>query len=229
MIELSPFEIEVIMLSLQISVISCLINAVPAIGMGWLLAKKHFMGKMILDGIVNLPLVLPPVTLGYLLLVVLGRHGWVGSWLSTMGIHFSFSFAGAVVASCLVAFPLVVRSIRVSMEMTPSGLEDVAQTLGASPLKVFCSITLPLSFPGILSGCILGFARSLGEFGATMTFAGNIPQETQTVPLAVYTLMQMPGAEVEAHRLVLFSVMLALVAIAGSEWMMRKAQRGISV
>ncbi|MFH0825752.1 MAG: molybdate ABC transporter permease subunit, partial [Pseudomonadota bacterium] len=174
--------------------------------------------KTLLDGLIHLPLVLPPVVIGYLLLVLLGRKGIVGEALhSTLGISFAFNWKGAAVASAVVSFPVLVRAIRLSMEGVDRGLEDAARTLGASPARVFFTITIPLVMPGILTGVILAFARSLSEFGATITFVSNIPGETRTLPLALYTLTQVPDGDAGALRLCVISVITAMLALTASE------------
>jgi molybdate transport system permease protein len=189
----------------------------------WLLARREFPGKLLLDGIVHLPLVVPPVAVGYLLLVTLGRNGAVGGWLyDWFGITLIFTWKGAAVAAGVMAFPLMVRAIRLSLEAVDQRLETAARTLGASPQRVFLSITLPLISPGILAGVVLAFARSLGEFGATITFVSNIPGQTRTLPLALYSVMQTPGGEDAAVRLVLISIALALAAIFASEIIARR-------
>lgn len=179
-----------------------------------------------LDGLVHLPLVLPPVVIGYLLLVGMGRQGIVGRWLyDWFGVSFSFSWQGAALAVSVVAFPLMVRSIRLSLESVDNKLEQAARTLGASPLRVFMTITLPLTIPGILTGIILAFARALGEFGATITFVSNIPGETQTIPLAMYSFIETPGAESQAARLCVIAIAIALSSLLASEWLSRAARR----
>jgi molybdate transport system permease protein len=193
--------------------------AIPlATATGWFLARKSFRGKSILEGFLHLPLVLPPVTTGYLLLLIFGTKGFIGSFLNEFfGIKIAFSFYAAVIASIVVSFPLVTRAVKLAVELVDQKYEVAASTLGASNLKVFFTITLPLAFPGVISGFILCFARSLGEFGATITFAGNIAGETQTLPLAIYSTMQMPGQEMLTFRLVLVSVIISLVAMIGAE------------
>jgi len=211
---LSPAECATLILSIKVGLLSCLGSLPFALVMGWFLARHQFPGKALLDGLVNLPLVMPPVTTGYLLLVVLGRRGLLGRPLDAwLGVTIPFSLAAPVIASAIVSFPLVVRAIRVAVEMVDPGLEQAAETLGAGPIRRFLTITVPLAFPGILAGAILGFARSLGEFGATITFAGNIEGVTRTLPLAVYTMMQIPGREALAFRLVLISIGVSLLAL----------------
>lgn len=216
-------EFQAIGLSVRVAVICAIISLPFAIAIGWILARKKFRGKWILDGFVHLPLVLPPVTIGYLLLVVLGTRGLVGKFLfEQLGIRISFTFWAAVLASMVVSFPLVVRAIKISIEMIDVGLESAARTLGSGPWKTFFSITIPLALPGILSGFILSFARCLGEFGATITFAGNIVGETQTLPLAIYSAMEVPGGEFIAFRLATVSILLSFIAMVGSEYLNRK-------
>ncbi len=223
---LTPIELEAIGLSLRVSVWGMFWSLPVAIATAWVLARFEFPGKALLDGIVHLPLVVPPVVVGYVLLVLLGRKGIVGAWLyDTFGLTFAFSWRGAAVASAVIAFPLVVRAIRLSLEAVDQRLEAAARTLGAKPLDVFFSVTLPLIAPGILAGTILGFARSLGEFGATITFVSNIPGETRTLPIALYNFTQVPGGEAAAMRLVVISVVLAFAAVAGSEILARRLRR----
>jgi molybdate transport system permease protein len=199
------------------------VSSLPA-GMltAWLLARKAFPGKMLLDGLLHLPLVLPPVVMGYVLLILFGRKGLLGDLLfETFGVTFAFNWKGAAVASAVMAFPLLVRALRLSIESIDRGLEDAARTLGSTPIKVFFRITLPLSVPGILAGAILAFARSLGEFGATITFVSNIPGETRTLPLALYTALQTVGGEDVAMRLCVISGAIALLALIGSDLLNR--------
>lgn len=219
----SSSEITAIELSLKVALL-CTIAVLPvAVFIGWLLARKNFIGKAFIEGVLHLPLVLPPVTTGYILLVLLGRNGWIGSFFyEHWGIQIAFSFPAAVIAAIVVSFPLVTRSIRLSIELVDKNYEDAARTLGASSLKVFFSITLPLALPGVISGAILAFARSLGEFGATISFAGNISGETQTLPLAIFSTMQIPGQEFSTLRLVVVSILLSLAAMIGAEYLNRR-------
>ena len=220
---MSDLEIEALKLSLQVALAAVGFSLPIAILVAWVLARKTFPGKSFLDGFVHLPLILPPVVVGYVLLVGLGRNGIVGSFLfDTFGLTFAFTWKGAAVAAAVMAFPLMVRAIRLSLESVDQGLEQAARTLGANPLRVFATVTLPLASPGILTGAILGFARSLGEFGATITFVSNIPGETRTLPIALYTLTQIPGGEAGAFRLVVISVIVALAALLVSEMMARR-------
>lgn len=219
----SSAEWDAIQLSLKVALL-CTIFILPvAILIGWILARKHFWGKSIVEGIVHLPLVLPPVTVGYILLIVFGRNGWLGAFFyEHWGMQIAFSFPAAVIAAIVVSFPLVTRSIRLSVELVDKNYEDAARTLGATNLRVFFTITLPLALPGVLSGAILAFARSLGEFGATIAFAGNIAGETQTLPLAIFSTMQVPGQEASTLKLVIVSVVLSLAAMIGAEYLNRR-------
>ncbi|MGJ0626832.1 molybdate ABC transporter permease subunit [Xenorhabdus bovienii] len=219
---LSEYEWQAILLSLQISGISVLFSLPLGILMAWVLARCQFFGKSLLDSIIHLPLVLPPVVVGYLLLLSMGRRGVIGEFLyDWFGVSFAFSWTGAALASAVVAFPLMVRAIRLALEGIDRRLEQAARTLGASSLRVFFTITLPLSLPGVIVGAVLAFARSLGEFGATITFVSNIPGETRTIPLAMYTLIETPGAETAAARLCVIAIVLALVSLMLSEWLTR--------
>lgn len=222
----SGSELDAIKLSLGVAIYSSLISLPFALLFGYLLARKQFPGKSIIESILHLPLVMPPVTTGYLLLLILGTRGFIGQWLfKSFGIKLAFSFEAAVIASVIVSFPLIVRSIRTAIEMVDPGLEDASRILGVGKFKTFFRITAPLAAPGIVSGTILAFARSLGEFGATITFAGNIAGETQTLPLAVFAYMQVPGKEIETLRLVLVSVLISLVAMVLSELYIKKMKR----
>lgn len=212
------------MLSLKVGAYAVVWLIPLGVALAWLLSRKEFIGKSILDSLIHLPLVLPPVVIGYLLLISLGRQGYLGGWLyEHFGLIFSFNWKGAVIACIVVALPLMVRSVRLSLDTVDPKLEHAASTLGASPLKVFVTITLPLTIPGIITGTMLSFARSLGEFGATISFVSNIPGETQTIPLAMYNFIETPGAEMEAARLCIISIVLALSTLMISEWLNRKA------
>jgi molybdate transport system permease protein len=215
---LTPAETEALLLSLRVAV-WCVVATLPlGIGVAWLLARREFVGKNLVNGVLHLPLVLPPVAVGYLLLLSLGRTGPVGGWLyETFGVSIAFTWRGAVVASAVMAFPLMVRAIRLSLEAVDRRLESAARTLGSGPGRIFLTITLPLIAPGILTGSILAFARSLGEFGATITFVSNIEGETRTLPLALYTMAQTPDGEAGALRLVAISAALAMMALLASE------------
>jgi molybdate transport system permease protein len=220
---LTPLEAEALRLSLWVSFWAVAASLPPGVLAAWVLARKNFPGKTLLDGLIHLPLVLPPVVIGYGLLVLLGRKGLLGEALyAALGISFAFNWKGAAVASAVVAFPLLVRAIRLSIEGVDQGLEAAARTLGAGPARVFLTITIPLVVPGIVTGVILAFARSLGEFGATITFVSNIPGETRTLPLALYTLTQVPGGDAGALRLCIISVIVAMLALVGSEILTRR-------
>jgi molybdate transport system permease protein len=223
---LTPFEVEALRLSLWVSAWAVLSSLPLGIGVAWLLARCHFPGKTIVDGLVHLPLVLPPVVIGYLLLILFGRNGLIGAWLyDTFAITLAFNWKGAALAAATMAFPLLVRALRLSLESIEPGLETAARTLGAGPWRVFFTITLPLIIPGIITGLILAFARSLGEFGATITFVSNIKGQTQTLPLALYTLTQVPDGETGALRLCIISIIIAMVAISASEFFSRRFTR----
>lgn len=217
-------EVDAILLSLKVAGACAVLSAVPGVAMGWLLARRRFWGKAALDAFVHLPLVLPPVVVGYLLLLSLGRNRPLGRWLhETLGLDLAFTFWGAVMASAVIGFPLLVRAVRLAVELVDTRLERAASTLGASPLRVFLTVTLPLALPGILTGVLLAFTRSLGEFGATITFAGNIEGETRTLSLALFTLTQSAGAEQPALRLVLISLALSFAALLISDRLARRA------
>ncbi|WP_047539765.1 molybdate ABC transporter permease subunit [Methylotenera versatilis] len=225
---LSPAEIEALLLSARVAIFCTLVICIPGVAIAWLLAKKSFIGKSLLDSVVHLPLVLPPVVPGFLLLLLLGSQGLIGKWLqATFGINIAFTWIGAVIASAVMAFPLMVRSARLAINQVDTGLEAAAQSLGAHPLRVFFTITLPLALPGIVTGLILAFSRSLGEFGATITFVGNIEGETRTLPLAIYTYTQVPGGDMAAIRLVILSMIIALGALMISDLLERRAIKHI--
>jgi molybdate transport system permease protein len=220
---LTLMEWEVLGLSLKVSFLAVAVSLPAGIGAAWVLSRYRFPGKGLVDGLIHLPLVLPPVVTGYLLLVLLGRKGIIGGFLyNTFGITLAFTWKGAAVAAAVMAFPLLVRAVRLSADAVDPGLEDAARTLGAGRLRVFFTITLPLMVPGIITGTILAFARSLGEFGATITFVSNIRGETQTLPLALYSLTQVPDGEAGALRLCIISVALAMTALVLSEWMAKR-------
>src|SRR6476660_3989060 len=223
MLDLSPDEWIAIQLSLRIAIVATLVALPFGIAVAWLLARKNFWGKALLDGVVHLPLVLPPVVTGYLLLISFGRRGPIGAFLyEHFGIVFSFRWTGAALACGVMGFPLLVRSIRLSIEAVDTRLESAAGTLGAHPLLVFATITLPLCLPGVIAGGILCFAKSMGEFGATITFVSNIPGETQTLPSAIYTLTQVPGGDAGALRLTAISVAISMAALLASELLARR-------
>lgn len=224
MLDLTPEEWTAIRLSLRIAVWATLVALPFGIAVAWLLARKTFWGKSLLDGLVHLPLVLPPVVTGYLLLISFGRRGPVGAFLyEYFGIVFSFRWTGAALACGVMGFPLLVRAIRLSIEAIDRKLEAAASTLGASPLWTFTTVTLPLALPGIIAGMVLCFAKALGEFGATITFVSNIPGETQTISAAIYTYTNIPGGDAAAGRLVIVAVVLSLIALIVSEWFARRA------
>ena len=225
---LTPVEIEALLLSLRVSSWAVAGSLPLAVAVALLLARGRFPGRTLLDGIVHLPLVVPPVVIGYLLLVLLGRRGIVGAWLEdTFGLTIAFTWRGAAIAAAVMAFPLMVRAIRLSVEAVDTGLEAAARTLGAGPGRIFLTITLPLIAPGILAGAVLGFARCLGEFGATITFVSNIPGETQTLPIALFSELQRPGGEAPALRLALIAVALAITALIASEALARVVRRRV--
>jgi molybdate transport system permease protein len=212
---LSPAEAEALLLSLKVAFWSVAASLPVAIALAWVLSRCNFPGKSLLDAVVHLPLVLPPVVVGYFLLVLLGRRGAIGALLDEyLGITLAFRWTGAALACAVMGLPLLVRAVRQSLD---------SATLGASPLWVFGSVTLPLILPGILTGMLLSFARSLGEFGATITFVSNIPGETQTLPLAIYTFTQVPGGDAQALRLCILSIILSLAALMASEYLLRRA------
>jgi len=216
-------EWDAIFLSLQVALWCTIAVLPPAVLMAWLLARGNFPGKILLDAIVHLPLVVPPVVTGYLLLLLLGRNGPVGAWLEDwFGIVLAFKWTGAVVASAVMAFPLAVRAIRMAIEAVDPAMERAARSLGAGRIRAFLSVTLPLAAPGVVAGAVLAFARSLGEFGATITFVSNIPGETQTIPSAIYAYIQTPGGDGAALRLTAMSVLLSLGALVASEWLARR-------
>jgi molybdate transport system permease protein len=219
---LSPDEAQAIALSLRVGVASVVASLPFAIATAWLLARREFPGKTLFDAFVHLPLVVPPVVVGYALLLAFGRNGPLGQLLAPFGITFAFRWTGAALASAVMGFPLVVRAIRLSMEAIDPRLEAAGRTLGAGPWRVFFTVTLPLAVPGLLTGALLGFARALGEFGATITFVSNIPGETRTLPLAIYGATQVPGGDAEALRLSIISVAISLAALAASEWLARR-------
>ncbi|MEE9314248.1 MAG: molybdate ABC transporter permease subunit [Rhizobiaceae bacterium] len=215
----------IVFLSLKVSALAMLVVVPLAVVVARWLAKPGLRGKALLSALVHLPLVLPPVVTGYGLLLIFGRRGWVGSYLDQFGISFMFSWTGAALAAGLMAFPLVVRPIRLAFETQDSRLEDIAATLGASRWRRFVTIALPLAWPGVLAGLVLGFAKALGEFGATITFVSNIPYETQTLSLAIYTLLQSPSGDRAAITLIGISICLSFLAILASEWTMVVMER----
>lgn len=224
---LSVAEWAVVVLSLKVSLVAVLLTLPIAFALAWLLARREFPGMVLVDALVHLPLVLPPVVTGYLLLLCFGPNGPAGSFLRRwFGLVLTFHWTGAALAAAVMALPLMVRAMRLSIEAVDTRLENAARTLGSSPWEVFRRITLPLAVPGVLAALVLGFARSIGEFGATITFASNIPGETRTLPLGIYTALQLPGAEWEVARLAMISVVLSLAALVASEWLVRRARHG---
>ena len=223
---LTPLEVEAIRLSLRVAGWAVVTSLPLGIAVAWLLARYRFPGREILNGLVHLPLVLPPVVVGFVLLLLLGKRGPLGAWLDDwFGITLAFTWQGAAVAAAVVSFPLMVRAIRLSIEGMDRRLETAARTLGAPPAWVFVSISLPLMAPGVLTGAILAFARCLGEFGATITFVSNIPGETRTLPLALYTYTQVPGGLDGAFRLMVIAIVIAFAALIGSEFLARIVKR----
>lgn len=224
---LSAEEWEVLLLSLRVSAVAVAVTLPIAFALAWLLARGRFRGKILLDGLVYLPLVLPPVVTGWLLLLAFGTNGPAGRFLAEwLGITFMFRWTGAALAAGVMALPLMVRAMRLSIEAVDRRLEGAARTLGASPARTFWTVSLPLSLPGVVAGTVLGFARSIGEFGATITFVSNIPGETRTLPLAIYSALQVPGSEDVVTRFALISVALSLGALVLSEWLARRSARG---
>jgi molybdate transport system permease protein len=224
---LSPEEWGIVALSLKVSAVAILGSLPVAFALAWVLARLRFPGKILLDALVHLPLVVPPVVTGWLLLIAFGTNGPAGRWFAeTLGLTFMFRWTGAALAAAIMALPLMVRAMRLSLEAVDRRLEGAARTLGAGPWHTFATITLPLAFPGVLAGLVLGFARSVGEFGATITFVSNIPGETRTLPLAIYSALQQPGGEAAVTRLALISVALSLVALVASEALARRSGHG---
>lgn len=219
---LSDSELEILALSFKVASLSLLINLIPAIAVGFWLARKEFWGKSLIETLIFLPLVMPPVVSGYLLLVVFGNQGIIGKHLAPFGIEFAFNYKGAVLASALMGFPLMVQSVRLAFELVDKRLEWVAMSLGASRLRTFFGVSLPLAKAGILVGAILSFCRSLGEFGATISFVGNIEGETRTLPLAIYSLMNEPDGETQIVRLLILSIAMAFFALWLSQWYARR-------
>ncbi len=219
----TPEEWEIVRLSLKVSMVAVAATLPVAFVLAWLLARGRFPGKLLLDAFVHLPLVLPPVVIGWLLLIAFGRSGPIGGWLETwFGVGVIFRWTGAAIAAAVMALPLMVRAIRLSIESVDRRLEGAARTLGATRLRAFLTISLPLSLPGILAAAVLGFARSIGEFGATITFVSNIPGETRTLPIAIYSALQVPGGEGVVTRLAIISIVLSLGALIVSELLSRR-------
>lgn len=227
---LSNEEWTAVRLTLRIASVAMLVSLPFGILAGWLLARGKFWGKSILNGLIHLPLILPPVVTGFILLLLFGRRGPIGAFLADyLGIVLSFRWTGAALACGVMGFPLMVRSIRLSIEAVDRKLEDAAGTLGASPLWVFATVTLPLILPGIIAGMILSFAKAMGEFGATITFVSNIPGETQTLSAAIYTFTQVPGGDAGAFRLTIISVMISMVALIASEFIAYLVGRRVDI
>ncbi|WEK47469.1 MAG: molybdate ABC transporter permease subunit [Candidatus Andeanibacterium colombiense] len=221
---LTPEEWAIVGLSLKVSLVAMALTMPLAYALAWVLARRRFPGVLLLDAAVHLPLVLPPVVTGWVLLLLFGRNGPIGGFLDDwFGITLVFRWTGAALAAAVMALPLMVRAMRLSIEAVDRRLVEAARTLGAGRFRAFLTITLPLSVPGILAGAVLGFARSIGEFGATITFASNIPGQTRTLPLAIYTGLQVPGGEVGVTRLAVISVVLSLAALIASEWLVRRS------
>jgi len=228
-INLSPEETTALLLSLRVAVVATLASLPPGILVAMVLARGRFPGKVLLDGLVHLPLVAPPVVTGFVLLILFGRRGPLGAFLADyLGIVFAFRWTGAALASAIMGFPLLVRAIRLSIEAIDRRLEDAAATLGAGPAAVFLVVTLPLILPGIIAGMILAFARSMGEFGATITFVSNIPGETETLPTAIYTFTQVPGGDAGAFRLTAISLAVSLAALLAAEILARRLNRRLA-
>jgi molybdate transport system permease protein len=226
LLHLSPEEATAVRLSLRVAFWAMTTSLIPGILIALVLARGRFWGKSLLDGLVHLPLVMPPVVTGYILLILLGRRGPLGRFLDEhFGIVFAFRWTGAALACAVMGFPLMVRTIRLSIEAVDRQLEDAAATLGASPTWVFLVITMPLALPGVIAGMILSFARSMGEFGATITFVSNIPGETQTLPSLIYTLTQVPGGDAGAIRLTLISIAISMLALLAAEFLARRLAR----
>lgn len=226
---LGPQEWAAIWLSLQVALVATVCALPIAVWVAYVLARKTFPGRQVLNGLVHLPLVLPPVVTGYLLLVVFGQQGPIGGFLyDAFGISLAFRWTGAALAAAVMAFPLMVRAIRIGIEAVDPGLEAAASTLGASRRRIFATVTLPLVVPGVLAGTVLGFAKALGEFGATITFVAAIPGQTQTIPSAIYGLLQVPGSEPAVLWLVTVSVVFAMGALLVSEWLARRVARRVA-
>jgi molybdate transport system permease protein len=226
MMWLSPSESEALRLSLSVAARSVALSLPPAIVLAWILTRRQFIGRTLLDAVVHLPLVLPPVAVGYVLLVLFGTRGLIGAWLErSFGIELIFTRNGAALATAVMSFPLMVRAVRISLENIDRGLEEAARTLGAGAVDRFASVTLPLMLPGVLAGAITAFSAALGEFGAVITFVSNIPGETRTLPLALYAALQEPGGDAAAARLAILSVVLGLGGLLVAEWFARRVRR----
>jgi molybdate transport system permease protein len=222
----TPAERDAIWLSIKVATVAVATSVGPAIAVGWVLARRRFWGRSLLNVFVHLPLVVPPVVTGYALLRLFGRQGAIGAWLdASLGIQFAFRWTGAALAAAVMAFPLMVRAVQLGIEHVDREIEDAAATLGASPWRVFLTITLPLALPGVAAGLAIGFAKALGEFGATITFVSNIPGETQTLALAIYSQLERPDGDAAALRLAWFSIAISVVALLASEWLGRSARK----
>ena len=223
---LTATELQALQLSLSVALRSVLFNLLPAIAIAWLLTRRRFPGRLLLDAMVHLPLVLPPVVIGYLLLLLFSVRGPLGAWLQhTFDVRLVFTSTGAALATAVMSFPLMVRSMRIALENADGGLEEAARTLGASVMDRFCTITLPLMLPGVLAGVVTAFAAGLGEFGAVITFVGNVPGETQTLPLALYSALQTPDGDTHAVHLATLSCVLGLSGLLLAEWLARALRR----
>ena len=223
---LSPAETEALWLSLKVAGVATVVGMPLAVAAAWMLSRWSFRGKWIVEGLIHLPLVLPPVVVGYALLLLLGRNGPLGAFLwDCCGLQVAFTWSGAAVAAGVMGFPLMVRAVRLAFDGVDRGVENAARTLGAGPWRVFLTVALPLAGPGLVAGAVLGFARAIGEFGATIAFAANIPGETRTLPLAIYTALQAPDGDGVALRLALVSSVIALIAVGFSEWLGARARR----
>jgi len=226
-VDLTPAETDAILLSLKVALTAVAFSLPLGIGFGWLMARKRFPGKLLLDTLLVLPLVMPPVVTGFVLLMLFGMRGPIGIFLrENFGIVFAFRWTGAALACAIMGFPLMVRAIRVAIETVDARLEQAAATLGAPPWRVFLTVTVPLAWPGIVAGAVLAFAKALGEFGATITFVSSIPGETQTLSSAIYGLMQVPGGEASLWRLALVGIAISFAAVFVSEWLVQRQRRG---
>lgn len=225
---LTPEEMQAVLLSMKVSFWATLCALPISIVVAYALARGRFPGRQVLNGLVHLPLILPPVVTGYLLLMLFGLRGPLGGWLQEWGVVFAFRWTGAALAAGVMAFPLMVRAIRLSIEAVDPRLEQAAATLGASRIWIWGTVTLPLILPGVVAGAIFGFAKAMGEFGATMTFVSSIPGQTQTMPSAIYAFLQVPGGEESAFRLVVISVVIAMAALALSEWVAVRLARRVA-
>ena len=225
--DLTPAETDAILLSLKVALTAVACSLPLGIAFGWLMARKRFPGKLLLDTVLVLPLVMPPVVTGFVLLMLFGMRGPIGIFLrENFGIVFAFRWTGAALACAIMGFPLMVRAIRVAIETVDARLEQAAATLGAPPWRVFLTVTVPLAWPGIVAGAVLAFAKALGEFGATITFVSSIPGETQTLSSAIYGLMQVPGGEASLWRLALVGIAISFAAVFVSEWLVQRQRRG---